>query len=134
MSLTIKINIPVVILAFVISVPLTYLALKILYPQYFEAALYLIIPVCIGLAFSVVTSLVKAILLKYMESKKLVKAYIIYFVIFVISAIVMSKLWGLIGFVYSNVISKFSLWIIFLLLLKKCNKDFTIGGELNEEK
>lgn len=129
-SLTVKINIPVLFLSFIISVPLTYIAMKILYPQYFEASVYLIIPVCIGLAFSVVSSLVKAILLKYMDSKKLVKAYVIYFIIFVISAITMSKFIGLIGFVYSNVISKFSLWIIFLILLKKCN---IISQKMKEE-
>lgn len=129
-SLTIKINIPVLIFSFVISVPLTYIALKILYPQYFAEALYLIIPVCISLAFSVVSSLVKAILLKYMDSKKLVKAYVIYFIIFVMSAIIMSKLMGLIGFAYSNIISKFSLWLIFLILLKKCN---IISQKMKEE-
>lgn len=134
-SLTIKINIPVVIFAFIISVPLTYIALKILYPQYFEAASYLIIPVCIGLAFSVASSLVKAILLKYMDSKKLVKSYVLYFVIFAITAITMSKFMGLTGFVYSNIISKFSLWAIFLILLKKCNMiSQKQKGELDEKR
>lgn len=127
LSLTIKSNIPMLIGTFIISLPLTYISLKILYPQYFEPAKFLIIPVCIGLAFSVVSSLVKAILLKYMESKKLVKAYVIYFIIFIISATMMSKLMGLAGFAYSNVISKFSLWVIFLLLLKRCSKNTKEG-------
>lgn len=127
LSLTIKSNIPMLICTFIISLPLTYISLKILYPQYFEASQFLIIPICIGLTFSVVSSLVKAILLKYMESKKLLKAYIIYFAIFIISALVMSKFMGLIGFAYSNVISKFSLWIIFLVLLKKCSQNTKEG-------
>lgn len=135
LSLIIKINIPVVIFTFIISAPLTYIALKILYSQYFDAATYLIIPVCIGLSFSVASSLVKAVLLKYIESKKLVKAYVIYFIIFISSAIIMSRLIGLMGFAYSNVISKICLWIIFLLLLKKCNKnELQSKGEIDEKR
>ena len=128
MSLTIKSNIPIVIITFLLSIPLTYIALQLLYSQYLDASKILIIPVCIGLAFSTVSSLIKAILLKYMDNKKILKAYIFYFIIFIISAVLMSKKMGLIGFAYSNALSKFTLWIIFLWLLKTCNNNIQKKG------
>lgn len=127
MLLTIKANIPMVIITFIVSLPLTFISLRILYPQYIETAKNIIIPICMALAFGTVSSIVKAIVLKYMESKKVVKVYILYFIIFIISAIIMSKYMGLIGFAYANVISKFSIWVMFLLLLWKCTKNIDEG-------
>ena len=40
----------------------------------------------------------------------------------------MSKKMGLIGFAYSNALSKFTLWIIFLWLLKTCNNNIQKKG------
>lgn len=118
-KLILKINIPLIIIIFILSIPLTYLSLKILYPQYIIEATSLIIPTCIALSFSTVATLIKSILLKYVENKELIKIYLAYFIIFVILAIIMSNIFGLLGFVYSNIIAKFILWLSFIILLKK---------------
>lgn len=89
-KLTLKANIPLLFIVFVISIPLTYIAVRILYPQYLDSAIVLIIPICIGVAFNTVTSIVKAMLMKYVDSKNLVVAYIVYIVTLIILAIMMS--------------------------------------------
>ena len=89
-TVTLKANIPMLIITFLLSIPLTYIAVMILYPQYLEDSRKLIIPICIGVAFSTASSIVKAILMKYIESKKLVKIYVIYIIILFLGATIAS--------------------------------------------
>lgn len=122
-SRTIKINIPIIIIIFVISLPVTYLAIMILYSQYLDTAKQLIIPICIGISFATMAGLVKALLLKFVEPKKITLSYIIYYVVFIVTSLSMSKVWGLNGFTWANTISKIFLWIEFIYLLKIIIKD-----------
>lgn len=119
---TIKTSFSIVLIVFILSLPLTYFAIKILYIQYLEQAKELIIPVCIGIAFYTSASLIKAVLLKYIKSKRLVKAYLIYLALFIIIAIPASKIYGLSGFAYANMISKIVLWMQFMCLLPQSIK------------
>lgn len=120
-TVTLKANIPILIITFVLSIPLTYIAVMMLYPQYLEDSKKLIIPICIGVAFSTVASIVKAILMKYIESKKLVKMYVIYIAILLIGATIASYYFGITGFAYATAIASASLWIMFILLLNRTN-------------
>lgn len=130
---TLKVNIPVIILTFIIGLPITYLAVRILYPQYLESALPLLLPVSIGMAFNTVASIVKAILLKYVDSKKLVNSYVIYIIILITAGIGMSSFAGIIGFAYATAISKFALWFMFLIILRNINKIGNRKEETNEQ-
>ena len=130
---TLKVNIPVIILTFIIGLPITYLAVRILYPQYLESALPLLLPVSIGMAFNTVASIVKAILLKYVDSKKLVTSYIIYIIILVTAGIGMSSFAGIIGFAYATAISKFALWFMFMIILRNINKTEIRKEEISEK-
>ena len=130
---TLKVNIPVIILTFIIGLPITYLAVRILYPQYLESALPLLLPVSIGMAFNTVASIVKAILLKYVDSKKLVTSYIIYIIILVAAGIGMSSFAGIIGFAYATAISKFALWFMFMIILRNINKTEIRKEEISEK-
>lgn len=114
---TIKMGISIVLIVFILSLPLTYFAIKTLYIQYLEQSKELIIPVCIGIAFYTSSSLMKAVLLKYIKSKRMVKTYLIYLALFIIIAIPASKIYGLSGFAYANMISKIVLWVQFMCLL-----------------
>ena len=58
-KLTLISNIPILIIVTIITIPLTYIALKILYSQYMEEALYLILPIAITTAFGTATTLIK---------------------------------------------------------------------------
>lgn len=121
-KITLKANIPIVIITFILGLPITYLAVMILYPKYLNSAIPLILPVTIAMAFNTVATIVKAILLKFIDSKKLVNTYITYIIILVILAIIMSKLFGIIGFAYATAISKIALWFMFILSLDKIGK------------
>lgn len=130
---TLKVNIPIIILTFIIGLPITYLAVRILYPQYLESALPLLLPISIGMAFNTVATIVKAILLKYVDSKRLVTSYIIYIIVLAVLGIGMSTFWGIIGFAYATAISKITLWILFLYILKNINKLQTRKEETSEK-
>lgn len=118
-TVTLKANMPIIIITFVLSLPLTYIAVIILYPQYLEDSKKLIIPICVGVAFSTAASIIKAILMKYIESKKLVKMYVIYNVILLVGATIASYYFGITGFAYATAIASTSLWIMFILLLNR---------------
>lgn len=120
-TVTLKANMPILIITFVLSLPLTYIAVIILYPQYLEDSKKLIIPICVGVAFSTAASIIKAILMKYIESKKLVKMYVIYNVILLVGATIASYYFGITGFAYATAIASTSLWIMFILLLNRTN-------------
>lgn len=116
-GLTIKANIPILIIAFICSIPLTYFTILILYSQYLSEAMVLIIPACIAVAFSTATTITKAVLLKFVKSATLVVTYIVYFIVFIILALTMSNKFGLIGFAYANAISKIGMWIAYIMIL-----------------
>ena len=116
-KMTMCVNIPIVIIVAIISIPLTYLALKILYSQYLVDAMILIVPISIITAFGTASTLTKSVLLKFSNTKKLMFIYMGYFVLFAILAYNLSKSNGLLGFAYSNLISRIVLWISFIILL-----------------
>lgn len=110
-------NIPVLIITIVVTAPLTYIALKILYSKYLTNAMILIIPISITTAFSIAATLIKSVLLKYSSTNKLVFTYFVYFTVFVILSYILSKSNGLLGFAIANLISKVLIWVLFIFLL-----------------
>lgn len=116
-KLTLFSNIPILVVVTIITIPLTYIALLILYNQYMEAAKILILPIAITTAFGTAVALIKSVLLKYSKTNRLVVIYIVYFVIFAILGYTLSKSNGIVGFTIANLISKIVLWILFIVLL-----------------
>ena len=130
-KLTLISNIPILIIVTIITIPLTYIALKILYSQYMEEALYLILPIAITTAFGTATTLIKSVLLKYSNTNKLVITYIIYFAIFAVLGYGLSKSNGLIVFTIANLICKIILWLLFIILLLMSKEYKEDVGEKN---
>lgn len=120
---TLVANIPVLLITTILTAPLTYIALKILYSQYVSEALSLIIPIALTTAFSIAASLIKSVLLKYSNTNKLVITYFIYFAIFVLFSYFLSKSNGLQGFAFANLISRIILWGMFIILLILSKKE-----------
>lgn len=116
-KITILANIPVILVVAILTIPLTYIALKILYSQYLAEALILIIPISIASGVGTAATLIKSVLLKFSNTNKLVISYIIYLIIFMICGYSLSKNYGLMGFAIANLISKVVLWISFIILL-----------------
>ncbi|MCQ4635283.1 hypothetical protein NE619_00870 [Anaerovorax odorimutans] len=118
LKITIKLNFPMVIIAAIVSWPITYFALWFLYPQYFEQALSFIVPICISVGFSVACSLSKGVLLKFINSRKLLTCYISYFIIFAILAMPLSSMYGIMGFVIANLVARIEQWVVFMVFMK----------------
>lgn len=124
-SKLLKYCLPVTIVVILASLPLTYLAVAVLYKQYLSDAISIMIPVSIGVGLAFVTTLIKAILLKLIDSNSLLKIHIVYIIIFVLTSIGFSHLFGLVGFAISGVVSKLYLLIAFCRLLIKIKKGRT---------
>lgn len=116
-------NIPVLLITTIITAPLTYVALRILYNQYLQEALILIIPIALTTAFSIAATLIKSVLLKYSNTNKLVGTYFIYFAVFAVLSFSLSKSNGLQGFAIANLISRILLWLMFIILLIVSKKE-----------
>ena len=135
---TMILNIPVLIGVAIITMPLTYLALKILYSQYMMEASALIIPISITTAFGTAATLIKSVLLKYSNTNRLVGIYIMYFVVFVILGYKLSQMYDILGFAVANLIAKVILWIGFIILLltsknsKEENNDEQVREQIEE--
>lgn len=123
LKVTLLANIPVLLITTIITAPLTYIALRILYSEYLQEALILIIPIALTTAFSIAATLIKSVLLKYSNTNKLVGTYLIYFTVFVILSYYLSKSNGLQGFAIANLVSRILLWASFILLLIVSKKE-----------
>ena len=131
LKMTLISNIPILLVVTIITIPLTYIALRILYSQYMEDALVLIIPIAITTAFGTAATLIKSVLLKYTNTNKLVVTYIIYFAIFSLLGYNLSKSQGLIGFTVANLIAKIILWGLFIILLIISKKENQEESKIN---
>lgn len=126
-KLTLISNIPILLVVTIVTIPLTYIALRILYSQYMHEAQILIIPIAITTAFGTATALIKSVLLKYSNTNKLVITYIMYFSVFGVTAYFLSKSNGILGFTIANLISQILLWSWFILLLITAKEDVNIN-------
>ena len=123
-KLTLFINIPVIIFVTLFAIPLTYIALRILYSQYLttDNIMILIIATSIATSLGVAASFVKSVLLKFCSANKLVISYFVYFLVFILSAYLLSHKFNLIGFSIANIISKCVLLVCFIIMLVKILK------------
>ncbi len=128
--MTLFMNVAVVLIVTLLTIPLTYLSLKILYHQYFSEALVLIIPISITAAFGTAVTLMKSVLLKFSNTNQLVGVYFVYFILFVLFGYFLSKANGILGFAIANLMAKIGLWLAFIGLLIQAKKEKI--GEENE--
>lgn len=131
LKMTLISNIPILLVVTIITIPLTYIALRILYSQYMGDALVLIIPIAITTAFGTSATLIKSVLLKYSNTNNLVITYILYFAIFSLLGYNLSKSQGLIGFTVANLIAKIILWGLFIILLIISKKENQEESKIN---
>lgn len=120
LKVTLLSSIPIMIIVTIITIPLTYISLIILYNDLINNAAFLIIPISILSGLGVVISLIKAVILKFCNTNKLLLIYIIYFFVFSISGYYESKINGLIGFIGASMFSKIILLISSIIILMTC--------------
>lgn len=103
-KITLSINIPLIIIVTLITMPLTYLSMFVLYKQYLSGITILVILISISTAFGTAGAFTKTILIKYTKTANLVGIYIMYFIVLSILGIILSKIYSLIRicFCYCN--------------------------------
>lgn len=101
-KLTFLINIPLIIGVTIITIPLTYIAMYILYRQYLNSATLLINLISIATAFGTASTFTKSILFRFAKTASLVGVYILYFIVLSILGITLSKLYSLTRIYYCN--------------------------------
>ena len=113
----IKASLVFIIISILISIPVTYLAVKMLYGQYFLSSKTIVFPISLALGFSVGMTIIKSFVMKFIKTKELVFMYILYILIFIICSIIMSNKLGIIGFAYSSFIAKLFIYLEFIVCL-----------------
>lgn len=104
-KIALSINIPLIIIVTLITIPLTYLSMFMLYKQYLSGINILVILISISTAFGTAGAFTKTILIKYTKTANLVGIYIMYFIVLSILGIILSKIYSLIRicFCYRNI-------------------------------
>ena len=104
-KITLSINIPLIIIVTLITIPLTYLSMFVLYKQYLSGITILVILISISTAFGTAGAFTKTILIKYTKTANLVGIYLMYFIVLSILGIILSKIYSLIRicFCYRNI-------------------------------
>ena len=115
----VNINFIIIALTFLLSFPLTYVATYIFYNQFIDRVLTILIPLSIIATFSIASSLLKVIVLKFLNVKYLKYINILNIITFIIFATLGAKYFKLIGFTYGVAFSKFVLWFSFYIVINR---------------
>lgn len=121
-STVVKLSILFLFLFSIITIPIIYIATKILYSQYLEQIKNIIVILSISGSISFVSSMMKSFVVRYSKSTKLVNVYLIHIFLFSLLGFIGAKVYGLNGFIFSTIISRFQLWLSFVILLYKILK------------
>lgn len=113
----ININFIIIALTFLLCLPLTYIATYIFYNQFLDKVVKILIPLSIIATFSVASSLLKVIFLKYANIRYLKYINILNIVTFIVFATIGAKYFALSGFAYGVALSKFILWLSFYIII-----------------
>lgn len=101
-KMAILINIPLIIVVAIVTIPLTYGFMYILYKQYLNNIIWLIVLISISTAFGTAGAFTKTILLKFTKTSSLVRVYFLYFIILSTTGIILSRMYSLIRICSSN--------------------------------
>ena len=112
----------ILLFVFVISFPLTYILIRLFYGQFLTQILSIIWPLSLISAFSVASSFLRVVFLRYFDLKMLKYINVFQLILFIILSPLGAVLFGLSGFTYGVAVSKGVLWLTFLLMLTKGSK------------
>jgi O-antigen/teichoic acid export membrane protein len=113
-----KYTLPIIIVVTLLNIPVIYLAVKILYSQYLDSSLQIVVPIAASVGIGTASSLIRSLVLKYRKSTELLSIYINYTVVFIVFSFAFSYIWGLFGFAISCAITRTYLLCLFVVKLK----------------
>lgn len=103
------------VIYFLLVIFISPIAIKLLYPQFFEEAKTILIIVCISASFDISASIYKPVIMTACSVKHLTYFNIIYSVIFFSTGILFSIYYGIYGFSIAMLFSKFTIWLLEVL-------------------
>ncbi|NLC40721.1 MAG: hypothetical protein GX763_07375 [Clostridiaceae bacterium] len=106
-------NLIIVIALALISYPLIYLATYLLYRQFLDVVLAIIIPLAISAAFSTGTTVLKVIFLRYYKISAIKYINLLKIILFTGLALLGAYLGGLLGFTIAIAVSNCIIWLIY---------------------
>lgn len=93
--------------------------IQMLYPQYYIETQNIINGVCVVCSLDVAISLIKVTLMRLGETNKIMRIYLMFSGIYLISCVILMLQLGLMGFVVANILSKIILLTLLCLQMKK---------------
>lgn len=118
-SAVIKLIIPSFLIFLVGSVILSYFGVKLLYPNYFDDAVDLLLPIGIATSLSLISFLLKPVIMRFSSIKELLIVQILYAVIFCICMYFFSTWWGIMGYAWASCFAQLFQSLSFSLIVLK---------------
>lgn len=100
---------------FTLSLALSVAGLAVLYPVYFEVGLSLVVPVAVAAASGSASDLVRPLIMRFVPTSRFLLFNVAYALVFVVSILVFSSLWGLVGFAWGGALARTTLLTIYLV-------------------
>lgn len=100
---------------FTLSLALSVAGLAVLYPIYFEVGLSLVVPVAVAAASGSASDLVRPLIMRFVPTSRFLLFNVAYALVFVVSILVFSSLWGLVGFAWGGALARTTLLTIYLV-------------------
>jgi len=110
---------PLIVSAFFGSLVLSYLGVRFLYPQYLYNATRLLVPISLATALSVVSLILRPVIMTFFETKNLMMINFVYAVVFCISMYLFSNYWGIVGFAWASSLGRASQFGCYLWVIKR---------------
>lgn len=110
---------PLVLVFWVASLIIALGGLALLYPSHLEAALPLLLPVSLAAAFSNSVSLLSPLLQRFQPLNRLLLFYAVFAVVDLAAILVLSSLFGLVGFAWASTIANSVLLVLYLVQIRR---------------
>lgn len=113
----------VILISFIVFIPIIYILSAILYHQFLDDILKILVMLSISCSIDITSSVMKNFILRFARPQQLTFCYFLNLLFIGFGGIIGAKYWGIAGFAFSMVISQIEKWISFVIILVRlCKK------------
>lgn len=102
---------------FIVTIPIIYILIYILYPQYLADIMSILLSLSIVASLGAVTAILRSFIIRYVKAIYLLISYLITTILIIVMGYYGAIYYGIVGFAWSVVIARVILFIIFMFLL-----------------
>lgn len=114
-----SLNVIMIVVVFIITLPVIYLATRILYPQFLDDIVMIIIPLALDSTFAISTTILRTVYLRYFNLGNLKFINIGKIILFAVLSVIGAHFGGLLGFAYGKATSTIIVWVIYFLIMHR---------------